>query len=294
MYKLGWYIVRYLCNTRAVQPVLSQGNRAKPCKFRYVKPVGNFMRKIAIEGENSRFWRPHSYLTPPQQRTRRISALPETTDGGAASLPLKYMRISVYFKTIIPSLNDSTWKTVHNAKLLFKVIQGHLFQCRWKAIVLRCRSFECDHSTDAMSNLSGIPRAHFQCIAAHSTSEMLHAVSMIPAAITTVLPLTRRQASDSSQLDVEEITHRLFLLITHSCRNWWRWSSFVAGATRLTDVMCRWDEIFTVDADALRCTVFVVVILSVCLSVRLSHSWTVSTWFDLRSWFLHHMVAPSF
>ena len=38
--------------------------------------------------------------------------------------------------------------------------------------------------------------------------------------------------------------------------------------------------------------------LSVCLSVRLSvclsHSWTVSTWFDLRSWFLHHMVAPSF
>jgi len=41
---------------------------------------------------------------------------------------------------------------------------------------------------------------------------------------------------------------------------------------------------------------------SVCPSVRpsvrpsvcLSHSWTVSTWFDLRSWFLHHMVAPSF
>jgi len=31
--------------------------------------------------------------------------------------------------------------------------------------------------------------------------------------------------------------------------------------------------------DALRCTVFVIVILSVCLS----HSWTVSTWFDLRS-----------
>ena len=39
--------------------------------------------------------------------------------------------------------------------------------------------------------------------------------------------------------------------------------------------------------DALRCTVFVIVILSVrlsvCVSVRLSHSWTVSTWFDLRS-----------
>jgi len=37
---------------------------------------------------------------------------------------------------------------------------------------------------------------------------------------------------------------------------------------------------------------------SVCLSVRSSvcpsHSWTVSTWFDLWSWLLHHMVAPSF
>jgi len=46
------------------------------------------------------------------------------------------------------------------------------------------------------------------------------------------------------------------------------------------------------------CTVSVIVILSVCpsvcLSVSLSHSWTVSTWFDLRSWFLHHRVAPSF
>ena len=41
--------------------------------------------------------------------------------------------------------------------------------------------------------------------------------------------------------------------------------------------------------DALRCTVFVIVILSVRPSVRLSvclsHSWTVSTWFDIRSWF---------
>ena len=33
---------------------------------------------------------------------------------------------------------------------------------------------------------------------------------------------------------------------------------------------------------------------SVRLSVCLSHSWTVSTRFDLRSWFLRHMVAPSF
>jgi len=34
--------------------------------------------------------------------------------------------------------------------------------------------------------------------------------------------------------------------------------------------------------------------LSVRPSVCLSHSWTVSTWFDLRSLFLHHMVAPWF
>jgi len=46
--------------------------------------------------------------------------------------------------------------------------------------------------------------------------------------------------------------------------------------------------------DAMRCTVSVIVILSVRLSFRLSHSCTVSTWFDLRSWFLRHMVAPSF
>ena len=32
---------------------------------------------------------------------------------------------------------------------------------------------------------------------------------------------------------------------------------------------------------------------SVCLSVTLVHC-TVSTWFDLRSWFRHNMVAPSF
>ena len=46
------------------------------------------------------------------------------------------------------------------------------------------------------------------------------------------------------------------------------------------------------------CTVSVIVILSVRpsihLSVCLSHSWPVSTRFDLRSWFLHHRVAPSF
>jgi len=34
---------------------------------------------------------------------------------------------------------------------------------------------------------------------------------------------------------------------------------------------------------AVRCVVLVIVVLSVCMS----HSWTVSTWFDLRSWFLY-------
>ena len=38
--------------TRAV---LSPRNCAKPSKFRYVKPVGNFIRKISIDRENSHF-----------------------------------------------------------------------------------------------------------------------------------------------------------------------------------------------------------------------------------------------
>jgi len=29
-----------------IRAVLSQGSRAKPCKFRYVKPVGNFIGTI--------------------------------------------------------------------------------------------------------------------------------------------------------------------------------------------------------------------------------------------------------
>ena len=37
-------------------------------------------------------------------------------------------------KTRASTLNDSTRKTVFNAKWLFKVIQGYLFQCQWKAI----------------------------------------------------------------------------------------------------------------------------------------------------------------
>jgi len=33
-------------------------------------------------------------------------------------------------------LNDSTQKTVFNAKWLFKVIQGHLFRCRRRRIAI--------------------------------------------------------------------------------------------------------------------------------------------------------------
>jgi len=47
--------------------------------------------------------------------------------------------------------------------------------------------------------------------------------------------------------------------------------------------LCNVYIVHLVPCDAMHCTVFVIVILSVCLSVRLSHSWTVSTWFDLRS-----------
>ena len=55
--------------TRAV---LSPGNRAKPCKFRYVKPVRIeelHTKDLASERENSHFRRPHSPLTSPHQRT---------------------------------------------------------------------------------------------------------------------------------------------------------------------------------------------------------------------------------
>jgi len=139
-----------LCETKAAPPeqsktraVLSPGNRAKLCKFRYVKPVGNFMRKIiiAIERENSHFRRPHSHLTPRHQRTPKHIGIrlisPESTDHG-----LHLMMLTVYIyaspsilkqpdlKTGVSLLNDSTRKTLFDAKWLFKVIQGHLFQCR--------------------------------------------------------------------------------------------------------------------------------------------------------------------
>jgi len=52
-------------------------------------------------------------------------------------------------------------------------------------------------------------------------------------------------------------------------------------------------DVFTVRRYELH-GLIVIVILSVRLSVCLSHSCTVSSWFNLRSWFLHHMVATSF
>jgi len=92
---------------RKTRAVLSPGHRAKPRKFRYI-------------------WR-----TPPHQRTptniciRQIARHYRRYIFAADSI-----RISVYFKTTglktgASLLNDSTWKTVFNAKWLFKVIQGH-------------------------------------------------------------------------------------------------------------------------------------------------------------------------
>jgi len=34
------------CGMSLTRAVLSQENRAKPCKFRYEKPMGNFIHKI--------------------------------------------------------------------------------------------------------------------------------------------------------------------------------------------------------------------------------------------------------
>jgi len=90
--------MKLLLDTRAV---LSPGNHEKPCKFRYVKPVGNFTEDIATEGQNSHFRRPHSNLTSPQQRTPTnigVSLIsPETTDRAGYIAADRIMRICVYF-----------------------------------------------------------------------------------------------------------------------------------------------------------------------------------------------------
>jgi len=115
--------------------VLSPGNRAKPCKFRYVQPVGSFIRKnIAIEREISHFWRPHSHLTPSHQRTPTNIGInlisPETTQTTdyifAAEPDSICASLSIFkqycLKTRASTQNDSTRKTVFNAKWPFTVI----------------------------------------------------------------------------------------------------------------------------------------------------------------------------
>jgi len=86
------------CKTRAVlHGVLSTGNRAKPCKFRYVKPVGIFIRKILRSTEKTRIFNDRTlmwhHLTSEPRRIsvhNTISDRPWTT-----SLPLT-LWISVY------------------------------------------------------------------------------------------------------------------------------------------------------------------------------------------------------
>ena len=90
---------------------------------------------------------------------------------------------------------------------------------------------------------------------------------------------------------------RLFVVLKWTKSN--RWASrggTCHSTTQLATPMVgcaaqsKYAELWFLPCDAMRCTVLVIVILS----VRLSHSCTVSTWFNLRSWFLHHMVAPPF
>jgi len=127
------------CSGFQTRAVLSPRNRAKSYIFWYVKPVGNFIRKIAIERENSHFRQPHSHLTRPQQRTPtnigiRLNILPETIDyiSAADSIYLSPCFLNNHaLKTRASTLNDSTQKTVFNAKM---AIQGHLIRCQWKPI----------------------------------------------------------------------------------------------------------------------------------------------------------------
>jgi len=97
-------------NRLSTRAVLSPGNRAKPCKFRYVKSLRELHTEdIAIERQklqNSHFRRPPSHLTPFHQRTptnigiRLIS--PETTDHGLHFCHWQHkICIPVYIKTIM-------------------------------------------------------------------------------------------------------------------------------------------------------------------------------------------------
>jgi len=86
------------------------------------------VRKMASERENSHFRWPHSDLSPTNS-----DESPETKDRGATSLPVTVCPSPS--KNRVSTLNDTAQKTVFNAKWLFKVIQNHLFRCRWKAIL---------------------------------------------------------------------------------------------------------------------------------------------------------------
>jgi len=88
--------------------VLTQGNRPKPWKFQYEKPVGTelHMEDIAIKGQNLHIRSLHFHLIPPHQRIPiniGISLMsPETTDRELHLCCRHYMRISIHFKTIMP------------------------------------------------------------------------------------------------------------------------------------------------------------------------------------------------
>jgi len=106
------------------------------------------VRKIQRSKERLAFSRPcflsfgtTSIVSKPQRIHIRLIS-PETTDRGdnPTSLLLTCSSPSIWrqlcLKTRASTLNDYTWKTVgplFNAKWLFKVIQGHMYRCRWKA-----------------------------------------------------------------------------------------------------------------------------------------------------------------
>jgi len=139
-----WKII-ILTTTRAV---LSPRKRAKPCKFRYVTTVGNFTQKILRWQRKFAFsMTALSFDTTspanPDGYRRKKAYIARNHRPWATSLPLTvYIRISdspcnlkqSCLKIRASMLKRCTRKTVFNAKWLFKIIQGHVFRCRWKAI----------------------------------------------------------------------------------------------------------------------------------------------------------------
>jgi len=127
--------------------VLSPGNRAKPCIISVCKTSGELHTEdIAIERENSHFWRPHSHLTPPQQRTPTnidIRFISRNRRLWATSLPLTltvlYASTSILkqsgLKTGASLLSDSTRKTVFNAKWLSMSMKSHWVTTQWDIVI---------------------------------------------------------------------------------------------------------------------------------------------------------------